>query len=92
LFQHKHNFLKGVIDLLFVHEDKVYFVDWKTNLLPDYSEASMKAAMLEHEYTLQASIYREAVERTAAAEFGGSLYLFVRGPGVLYFHPERYGH
>jgi len=92
LFQHKHNFLKGVIDLLFVHEDKVYFVDWKTNLLPDYSEQAMRTAMLEHEYSLQASIYREAVERTAAAEFGGSLYLFVRGPSALYFHPERYGH
>ncbi len=92
LFEHKHNFVKGVIDLVFVHEEKVYFVDWKTNLLPEYGEASMKTAMQEHDYLLQASIYTEAVQRTLSMPFGGCMYVFVRGPGVLYFRPEGYGH
>jgi exodeoxyribonuclease V beta subunit len=92
LFRQGDHYLKGVIDLLFVHEEKLYFVDWKTNWLENYSEEQMQTAMNEHQYTLQASIYREALQRSWEGEFGGAMYLFVRGPSVLFFNPENYGH
>jgi exodeoxyribonuclease V beta subunit len=66
-------------------------VDWKTNWLgPDltsYNQEQMHHAMREHDYYLQASLYREALMRYLALVdprpfdeiYGGMYYLFLRG-------------
>ncbi|MDE3045037.1 MAG: UvrD-helicase domain-containing protein [Verrucomicrobiota bacterium] len=95
VFQSQKNFLTGFIDLLFIHEEKVYFVDWKTNWLGEdashYSEPELKAAIAAHQYDLQARIYREALERVGI-ETPSAIYFFVRGPQAICFHPEdRHG-
>jgi exodeoxyribonuclease V beta subunit len=73
------NFVKGFIDLIFCHRGKVYFLDWKTNWLESYDNASLQEMMSAHDYGLQASLYREAIERHFKLPFGGAFYLFVRG-------------
>lgn len=86
------HFLKGVIDLLFVHEGKYYVVDYKSNWLgPDatyYSQENLTKAMTTHHYHLQARLYAHAVKRYVSQFddgtpfdelFGGIFYLFLRG-------------
>jgi exodeoxyribonuclease V beta subunit len=92
LFPNGSNYIKGFIDLLFVHNDKLYFVDWKTNWLPEYSTPNLEEAIRFHQYDLQASIYTEALKRQWKGEIGGAIYLFVRGPSALCFTPGKYGH
>ena len=75
-------YLKGVIDLIFHHSGKIHIVDWKSNLLADYSQESLKESMKEHDYFLQAQLYKEAARR-----YFGDLpividYFFVRGSAV----------
>lgn len=97
LFESAPNFMKGFIDLLFMHQGKLYFVDWKTNWLgkerSEYTLERIKEAMASHQYDLQASIYAEALFRSWEGvfeqEFGGAIYFFVRGPNALCFQPER---
>jgi exodeoxyribonuclease V beta subunit len=90
LFSHQANYVKGFIDLLFVHKEKLYFVDWKTNWLPDYSKENLEEAIHGHQYQLQASIYTEALKREWSGEIGGAIYLFVRGPQASCFQGELY--
>lgn len=93
-------FLKGVIDLVFGYEGKYYLLDWKSNWLEEYSPGKLAEAMVENDYYLQESIYRQALRRYLRVVdnrpfdeiFGGSFYVFVRGldlsqqssPGILY--------
>lgn len=91
IFHPEPGYLKGVIDLLFVHQDKYYILDWKSNWLgPDnsfYNQDGMEKAMMEHDYFLQAKLYKEALKRYLnlidgrpfEEIFGGALYLFLRG-------------
>ena len=84
-------FLKGVIDLLFVHEGKYYILDWKSNWLGPstefYERRHMEQAMQDHQYFLQASVYTIALKRYLRLVdsrpfeeiFGGALYIFLRG-------------
>ena len=80
------DYLEGSIDLLFEWEGRTYFVDWKSNLLPDYTRESCAEA-LRSEYGLQFAIYTLAVcaflgiksEEAYEARFGGGLYAFLRG-------------
>jgi ATP-dependent exoDNAse (exonuclease V) beta subunit len=80
------DYLEGSIDLLFEWEDRTYFVDWKSNLLPDYA-TEFCAETLRSEYSLQFAIYALAVcaflgirdEEAYEARFGGGLYAFLRG-------------
>ncbi len=98
LFSQPPNYVLGFIDLVFFHEGKIYFVDWKTNWLGDCDAAYLAVddAMTEHDYWLQARLYAEALRRhvkrfyTEPFEelFGGALYLFVRGGGVCRFKPD----
>lgn len=83
--------IKGVIDLIFIHENQYYLVDWKTNWLgpqtKDYEKGSMQLAMEENSYFLQAKIYAQALKlylklvdpRPFEECFGGIYYLFLRG-------------
>jgi len=90
-------FLKGYIDLVFVHDERFYVVDYKTNhlgdVIGDYDTARMTAEMAESHYFLQYHLYTLAVERlfrrfhpgySYDRNFGGVYYLFMKGmrPGA----------
>lgn len=85
-------FLKGFIDLAFVHQGRWYVVDYKTNFLGDdlgdYDHAALDETMADHHYVLQYHLYTVAVVRHLRRtqpgfdydqHFGGVLYLFLRG-------------
>lgn len=88
LYKEKDRFVKGVIDLIFRFEGEYYLLDWKSNWLgsnpSDYSNEAMALAMEREEYTLQSSLYQEALSRYLK-QLGinrspkGSFYLFLRG-------------
>ncbi|WP_230467711.1 UvrD-helicase domain-containing protein [Lujinxingia vulgaris] len=86
-------FVKGFVDLLFGHEGKIYFADWKSNLLSNYDAASLRANVSAN-YAEQAHLYTLALCRvldiTTEAEydarFGGLFYFYVRG-----MHPDHPG-
>ena len=83
--------IRGFADLIFKHRDRVYIVDWKTNLLgvdsTSYQKEHLKMAMSEHDYFLQARIYAAALTkwwrifdpRPPQEFFGGAYYVFLRG-------------
>jgi exodeoxyribonuclease V beta subunit len=84
-------FVKGFVDVIFEHEGRVYFGDWKTDRLASWDQAAVEAHVAKN-YALQEQLYALALVRmlgiaTAAdyeARFGGTLYLFVRGlPGAI---------
>jgi exodeoxyribonuclease V beta subunit len=94
-------FVTGEIDLLFEHDGRIYFADWKSNLLEDYDAETVAADVREH-YELQARLYAIAVVKMlgissaeAYERFGGFFYLYLRGldaddptRGVVYDRPE----
>jgi len=81
-------YVKGFVDVIFEHEGRSYFADWKTDRLPSWDAESV-AAHVEANYSLQEQLYALALVRmlgigdAAAYEtrFGGTLYVFVRGLG-----------
>jgi exodeoxyribonuclease V beta subunit len=80
------DYLEGSIDLLFEWEGRIYFADWKSNILASYGPASC-AECLREKYGLQFRIYALAAcaflgiqdEAAYEARFGGGLYVFLRG-------------
>jgi exodeoxyribonuclease V beta subunit len=91
-FRDLAGYLHGFIDLVFEHGGRYYLLDWKSNHLgyqpDDYGQQAMAAAMAEHRYHLQYLLYAVALQRylqhrlpdyDAERDFGGVLYLFVRG-------------
>ncbi len=83
-------FFKGFIDLFFEHKGSFYIIDWKTN----YLTTSVEEAIEEHSYALQASIYRQGVERYLnlfykEPVFKGSFYLFLRSQDAYYFSQNQ---
>ena len=85
-FPGEKDLLKGSIDVLCEIGDRVYLLDWKSNLLSDYEPATLHYAVMEH-YLLQAQVYLLAClaflgihdEEDYEAKFGGILYVFLRG-------------
>ncbi len=83
--------MTGVMDLFFEHREKYYLLDWKSNWLKSYDEASLKEEMENHDYYLQAKLYTEALsrylkvvdERPFEECFGGTFYVFLRGGVAL---------
>ncbi|OOH74287.1 UvrD-helicase domain-containing protein [Leptospirillum ferriphilum] len=82
--------LRGVIDVVVWSGQTVFLIDYKTNLLTGeenpYSPESLVRVLSLHRYDLQARIYSEACRRHLAltgreGEFGGFLFLFLRGMG-----------
>lgn len=85
-------YLRGFIDLLFVHGGRYYILDWKSNRLEaGYHADSLAAGMDGAGYHLQYRIYTLAALRWLALEhgpgfdpqshFGGVYYIFLRGMG-----------
>jgi exodeoxyribonuclease V beta subunit len=81
-------FVKGFVDVIFEHEGRSYFGDWKTDRLPAWDAATI-AAHVDANYALQERLYALALVRMLGiadeaayeARFGGTLYVFVRGLG-----------
>lgn len=67
--------MTGSLDLLFVHEKKVYVLDYKSNTLGKaprfYDRQHMDRAMQEHRYDLQYMIYAVAAHRYMQYRLGG---------------------
>ncbi len=94
VFSESPHFIKGFIDLVFLHQNKIYFLDWKTNWLGNddaaYTPDLLKLAMSSSDYELQAALYTEAICRHFKGfEFGGAFYFFLRGISPLFFCPNR---
>ena len=78
--------MRGVIDLIFEHDGRIYVLDWKTDRLPTYDAAALEAHVAAH-YEIQARLYALGVARMLRiasasehdARFGGIVYCFVRG-------------
>ena len=78
--------VRGIIDLVLVHEGRTWILDWKTDRLPAYDPAAI-AAHVEAHYEVQARLYalgaarmlRIAGESDHEARFGGIVYCFLRG-------------
>ena len=93
LYFQKPHFVKGFIDLVFCFEQRIYFLDWKTNWLYKDSPESLNEAMQAHDYPLQAALYAEALHRYLGGEkfsekFGGAFYLFVRSGLYTHLKPD----
>jgi exodeoxyribonuclease V beta subunit len=101
-------FIKGFIDLVAENNGRYYIFDWKTNHLgdlpDDYNPESIKSAMIEGNYFIQAIIYSLAVHRylesrikdySYSKHFGGAYYVFTRGvasgydSSIYHFYPEE---
>ncbi|WP_068471490.1 UvrD-helicase domain-containing protein [Candidatus Protochlamydia phocaeensis] len=88
---YQEGLIKGIVDLIFMHQGSYYILDWKSNWLGSHDEAyqpdQLYAAMQEHNYFVQAKIYAEALKRYLKIVdprpfetcFGGAIYLFLRG-------------
>ncbi|MBN1915142.1 MAG: UvrD-helicase domain-containing protein [Parachlamydiales bacterium] len=96
-------FIKGFVDLVFMHKGSYYFIDWKSNFLgnrpDDYVSDRLKREMERHQYFLQGALYAKALQRFMHREhgellFGGAFYIFVRGltmsppQGIYHYFPD----
>jgi exodeoxyribonuclease V beta subunit len=87
--------LNGSIDLVARSGGRYWVADYKTNQLgaaSRYTRDEMAAAMIHHQYPLQAALYLVAMHRylrwrlagyDPAIHLGGAAYLFVRGMDPL---------
>jgi exodeoxyribonuclease V beta subunit len=84
----RRGYVKGFVDVIFEHEGRSYFGDWKTDRLASWDAATVDAHV-EANYALQERLYALALVRMLGvsdaagyeARFGGTLYVFVRGLG-----------
>jgi exodeoxyribonuclease V beta subunit len=80
--------LIGFMDLVLEHGGRYFVLDYKSNRLADYAPAALQAAILEHRYDVQYTLYTLALHRLLKARLpgydyerhvGGAIYLFLRG-------------
>jgi exodeoxyribonuclease V beta subunit len=84
----ERGYVKGFVDVIFEHDGRSYFGDWKTDRLPAWDAAAVETHF-RNNYAEQEQLYALALVRmlgitdAAAYEgrFGGTLYVFVRGLG-----------
>lgn len=100
--------MNGKVDMFFEKDGKYYILDWKSNYLgddlSDYSSESVWSAMGENNYHLQYYIYSVALCKYLSMrlqnfvyerDFGGVIYLFVRGiretgdTGIFFAKPDK---
>jgi exodeoxyribonuclease V beta subunit len=78
--------MTGSIDFAFEYEGRVWFGDWKTNSLPDYTPETV-AQSVGAAYDGQIRIYTLALMRACGIatreqyerRFGGAVYVYLRG-------------
>lgn len=107
-YKEMRGYLTGFVDLICQYEGKYYIFDYKTNflgeLMADYGSDNLVEAMQSHNYGLQYWIYTLVLHRHLQnllpdyhyeQNFGGVMYLFVRGmspalpgSGVYYTRPD----
>jgi len=85
----KRGFIHGFIDLVFMHRDKFYILDWKSNTIDEgYTFDSLEKNIEEMHYDLQYNIYSIAVikwlkqslaDYSYEKNFGGIYYIYLRG-------------
>jgi exodeoxyribonuclease V beta subunit len=85
--------LMGFADLVFMQGGRYWVLDYKSNALgpgdADYTAQAMAAAMLDHRFDVQATLYLLALHRllksrlgaayAPAQQLGGAIYFFLRG-------------
>jgi exodeoxyribonuclease V beta subunit len=82
----REGFVTGEIDVLFEHDGSIWVADWKTNLAQDYTSSNLRS-LVDGQYRQQVQLYAMAAAKTLGIsdaqdfdeQFGGVLYLFVRG-------------
>ena len=82
----ERGFIKGYIDLVVEHDDLVFLVDWKSDVLASYEPEPIQQHVADH-YDLQLKLYTLALlkgirigsETDYEARFGGMIYIFLRG-------------
>lgn len=92
--------LRGVVDLVFEHGGRTYFLDWKSDRVSSGQPALLRQHVDAH-YALQAKLYTLGVVRLLGlrseedyeARFGGLLYAFLRqmkdaNRGVVFDRPS----
>lgn len=91
-FRQSRGMLQGFIDLVFMHDDRFYILDWKSNHLgmktAEYNQENMHESMCRSAYVLQYHLYTLALNRllklrlpgySYEKHFGGTVYLYLRG-------------
>ena len=81
-------FIKGFVDLVVEHDGRVYFADWKSDVLPSY-ETEMIAKHVSGHYDTQVKLYSLALVKALRIEsesdyervIGGLFYVFLRALG-----------
>ena len=86
--------IRGVVDLVFTHEGRTYFLDWKSDRVP----VGELRSHVDASYGLQAKLYTLGLARVLRlhdqaaydARFGGLLYVFLRhgDQGVVFDRPS----
>jgi len=86
--------IRGVVDLVFEHEGRTYFLDWKSDRVP----LGELRAHVDQSYALQAKLYTLGLARvlrlhdeaTYEERFGGLLYIFLRhgAAGFVFDRPS----
>ena len=85
--------IRGVVDLVFSHGGRTYFLDWKSDRVPETQLSAHVAAS----YPLQAKLYTLGLARvlrlhsreTYEQRFGGLLYVFLRHHhGIVFERPS----
>ena len=79
-------FVTGIVDLLFEHDGRIYFADWKSDRAHPFDDDAL-SRIVEERYARQARLYTLAICRILGIEhpdeydehFGGFFYFFVRG-------------
>lgn len=79
-------FIKGYIDYVFQWQDRLYFVDWKSDVLDRYEGQALQQHFSEN-YMIQVMLYTTALckmsgihdEETYERRFGSAIYCFLRG-------------
>ncbi len=82
----ERGYIRGVIDLVIEHAGRYHVLDYKSDRLPSYEAAAVRAHA-ERNYLVQARLYALGTLRalcihdraTYEARFGGLLYAFLRG-------------
>jgi exodeoxyribonuclease V beta subunit len=84
----ERGYIKGFVDLVVEHKGRVYFADWKSDVLPSYESDSIATHVRAH-YDTQVKLYSLALvkalmidsEAAYQESFGGLFYVFLRALG-----------